>query len=75
MGKYDGLRKADGTELPAGEPYWVFRARDVLALPAIQAYRTAAADANLPHEFIAEIDAHMDRIRRWQGTYGAKFPD
>jgi len=75
MPKYTGLRKTDGSEIPAGEPYWVFRARDALALPAIQAYRAIAEGVALPPEFIAEIDAHIDRIKRWQETYGAKLPD
>lgn len=75
MAKYTGLAKTDGTKIPAGEPYWVFRAHDALALPAIVAYRAIAEGVALPPEFLAEIDAHIERIKRWQETYGAKLPD
>jgi hypothetical protein len=75
MAKYTGLQRTDGSEIPAGEPYWVFRARDMLALPAIRNYRALAAAAGRPAEFLSEIDAHIARIKAWQEIHGAKLPD
>jgi hypothetical protein len=73
-GKYAGLRKANGEALPDGEPYWVFRARDAFAVPAIETYRVIVAAAGLPPEFIAEVDAHIERIRDYQAVHGSKRP-
>jgi hypothetical protein len=67
--------RTDGTDIPEDEPCWVFRAKDALALAAIVAYRAMAEGVALPPEFLADIDAHIDRIRSWQERHGAKMPD
>lgn len=67
--------RTDGTDIPEDEPCWVFRAKDALALAAIVAYRAIAEGVALPPEFLAEIDAHIERIRKWQEVHGAKLPD
>ena len=75
MAKYKGLQKMDGGEIPEDEPWWVFRAKDKLAIPAIQAYRALAVAAGLDPQFINEIDAHIQRILTWQYEHGTKLPD
>jgi hypothetical protein len=74
-GKYFGLQKLDGNPIPEGEPWWVFRAKDKLAIPAIETYRALAVVAKLDPQFINEIDAHVERIRIWQYEHGSKLPD
>ena len=74
MAKYQ-VTRTDGTEIPPDEPCWVFRARDAFALPAIGWYRDLAETRGMPAEFLAEIGAHMDRIRAWQEKHGVKVPD
>lgn len=73
--KYAGLRKADGSPIPGGEPYWVLRAKDTFTVTTLIAYRTLAVASGLPEEFIADIDAHMERVGRWQAKHGVKLPD
>lgn len=69
------VRRTDGTPIPDGEPYWVFRARDELALPAIRGYRALAVAAGMSPEFLADIDTHIERITAWQNRHGTKRPD
>lgn len=74
MSKYI-VARSDGTPIPPDEPCWVFRAKDRLALPAIREYRAEAVAASLPTQFIADIDAHIDRITARQNRHGSKLPD
>lgn len=69
------VSRTDGMDIPPDEPCWVFRAKDVLTLPCLNAYRALAEGLALPPEFLNDIDSHIDRIKRWQETYGAKIPD
>jgi hypothetical protein len=79
--KYDEVRSALG--IPQGEPLFIIRAQDRLAVAAVAAYRRNYTQAAMIEQVpIPEIDrfkTEMDDVIRqfdsWQANNRVKFPD
>ncbi len=64
-GKY-GEITTTGKPLHPGEPVFLFRATDPLAVAAIRNYATQCHFAGCDPEHVAAVRAHANRIAAWQ---------
>jgi hypothetical protein len=80
MGVHDpkaekAARKAYG--IPEDEPIFVLRAQDKLSTRIVARYRNDAATADLPLEFMADLDETVNSFANWQTDNAdkVKLPD
>lgn len=66
---YDQVRNAIGLE--DGEPFFILRGNDMLAIPTIYAYRKLLESHQLPRM----SDAVMQTFFDWRKSHGVKLPD
>lgn len=59
---------ADATPDPSGMPVFVIKAKDTLAIEAIQAYRTLCLRQGLA-DMAAQVDLALDEIAAWQAAH------
>jgi hypothetical protein len=61
----------------SGEPYMVYRAKDTLALGALQFYMFRAVDEKCPDEFVQALKAIYKEFEIWRGHhwYRTRLPD
>ena len=70
--KYGHVTCEKGNLLP-DEPVFIFRASDLLAMPALQAYEELCKAAKRPPEFLAAMKDAIDVFAEWRGS--KKLPD
>jgi hypothetical protein len=61
----------------SGEPVFIIRAQDALAVPAIARYQSLAIEAELPMEFINSLNEVIATFAEWQtdNAEAVKKPD
>lgn len=60
--------------VPADEPVFVFRARDVHALDVLKFYKGRCTDGGSPAEHLSGIQQAIDRVAGWQATHDTREP-
>lgn len=72
-GVYDDIR--DLLDIPEGEPLFIIRAQDKLAVPAITSYRIHAIEAECPNAFLDNLIEVSQEFQEWQSRNPVKTPD
>ena len=60
------VTKADGSQLPAGEPYFVLRGQDEFARFALSAYRYQLRVSGYPKDALDHLQEHIDEMKAWE---------
>lgn len=63
-----------GPLIPDDEPVFLIRGQDRAAIPAAEAWCTAAEALGADPEIVAAVRRHIEVVREWQETH-AKVPD
>ena len=61
--------------IPADEPVFLIRARDVCALDVVRYWITVAKINGAKENIIAAAKGQLARMRNWQEKHGMKIPD
>lgn len=70
----DNLWPAEGS-IPADEPVFLLRAKDIVAPSIVRAWATAAYGAGADDRITAAARAHADAMEDWQKKHGYQVPD
>lgn len=63
------ITKLDGTPVPDDEPLFLFRAQDKLLSAVLDHYVELCKQAGSPPEGIADLQAYVDEIKKWQADH------
>lgn len=61
--------------IPEDEPVLLIRGQDLAAVPAGEAWLSAAEELGAEETVLRPVRAHLERVRRWQTERTAKVPD
>lgn len=77
-----GYRKDDGSwhdtcldNLNHGEPFFVLRAQDKIAVTVVRVWAALASLFGSPKEWVAEAYAAAEEMEVWGEEHGTKVPD
>lgn len=75
FGRDDYDQRTPFGDIPADEPVFVIRGRDVAGPDTLRAYAMAASKAGAARRLVLSVERHASAMEEYQLRHGSKVPD